>query len=79
MRAHGRHHHHHLLLVALCGACVTGGGLISPSQLTVRMLYALDHTNTCAHVNLEVKIGQNEYIVSLSLADSRSLKKFWGI
>ena len=39
----------------------------------------LDHTNTCAHVNLEVKIGQNEYIVSLSLADSRSLTKFGGI
>ena len=38
----------------------------------------LDHTNTCAHVNLEVKIRQNEYIVSLSLADSRSLTKFGG-
>ena len=65
---------------SLCAVLVSParGGRSHQSQ-SIDCTNPLDHTNTCAHVKLEVKIGQNEYIVSLSLADSRSLTKFWGI
>ena len=77
MRAGGGAHRHHLLLVCVACCGVTGGMPDHESQ-SIDCTNALDHTNTCAHVNLEVKIGQNEYIVSLSLADSSSLTKFGG-
>ena len=78
MRAGGGAHRHHLLLVCVACCGVTGGMPVDHESQSIDCTNALDHTNTCAHVNLEVKIGQNEYIVSLSLADSRSLTKFGG-